>query len=167
MQIFHKLESGDKIFVITNQYQIKEITLKYEHLLEDRKDRWIIDRPYQLKSDIVKHGRIRLTKVTFHEEMVWDGCHVLKRWRTYEDTDKYAYLSREAAESALKSQISEEERFKVLLSSVKKDLDKHVEEVRRILSEYLEDIEDSKLTKTAQKSKDHQDLQKLYDSINF
>lgn len=90
MQIFHKLESGDKIFVITDQYQIKEITLKYEHLLEDRKDRWMIDRPYQLKSDIVKHGRMRLTKVTFHEEMVWDGCHVLKRWRTYEDADKYA-----------------------------------------------------------------------------
>ena len=79
MKTLHKLESGDTIFIITDKYQIKEITLKYEHLLENRKDRWMIDQPYQLKSDIVKHGRVRLTKVSFHEEMDWDGCHYLKR----------------------------------------------------------------------------------------
>ena len=39
MKTLHKLESGDTIFIITDKYQIKEITLKYEHLLENRKDR--------------------------------------------------------------------------------------------------------------------------------
>lgn len=167
MQIFHKLEVGDKIFVITDQYKIKEVKLVYDQLREDRKDRWTVDRPYQLKSDLVFNGRVKLTKVTYHEEMVWDGCHVLKRWSTYEDTDKYAYLSREAAEAALTSQISDDERFKVLLNDVEKDLDYHVEKVRSILSDYLEDVESSKLDSLAKESEAHQKLLRLYDSIDF
>lgn len=167
MQIFHKLEVGDKIFVITDQYKIKEVKLGCDHLRKDLKDRWFVDRPYQLKSDLVFNGRVKLIKVTYHEEMVWDGMHVLKRWFTYEDTDKYAYLSREAAEAALESQISEEERFKVLLDSVKKDLDEHVEEIRSILSKYLEDLEDSDLDDVAETSDDHQKLLQIFESIDL
>lgn len=167
MQIFHKLEVGDKIFVITDQHKIKEVKLTYDQLRKDRKDRWTVDRPYQLESDLVFGGRVKLIKVTYHEEMVWDGMHVLKRWFTYEDTGKYAYLSREAAEAALESQISEEERFKVLLDSVKKDLDKHVEEVRSILSKYLEDLEDSDLDDIAEKSDDHQKLLQIFEAIGL
>ena len=167
MQIFHKLEVGDKIFIITDQYKIKEIKLNCDQLRKDRKDRRSVDRPYQLESDLVFGGRVKLIKVTYHEEMVWDGMHVLKRWFTYEDTGKYAYLSREAAEAALESQISEEERFKVLLDSVKKDLDKHIEEVRSILSEYLEDLEDSDLDDVAEKSDDHQKLLRIFEAIGL
>ena len=170
MQIFHKLEVGDKIFVITDQYQIKEVKLTYDQLRKDRKDRWTVDRPYQLESDLVFDGRVKLIKVPYHEEMVWDGMHVLKRWFTYEDTGKYAYLSREAAEAALESQISKEERFKVLLNNVKKDLDKHVEEVRSILSKYLEDLEDledSDLDSVAEESDDHQKLLQIFEAIGL
>ena len=167
MQIFHKLEVGDKIFVITDRYKIKEVKLTYDQLRKDRKDRRSVDRPYQLESDLVFGGRVKLIKVTYHEEMVWDGMHVLRRWFTYEDTEKYAYLSREAAEAALESQISEEERFKVLLSSVKKDLDEHVEEVRSILSKYLEDLEDLDLDDVAEKSDDHQKLLRIFEAIGL
>lgn len=167
MQIFHKLEAGDKIFIITDQYKIKEIKLNCDQLRKDRKDRPTVDRPYQLESDLVFNGRVKLIKVTHHEEMVWDGMHVLKRWFTYEDTGKYAYLSCEAAEAALESQISEEERFKVLLDSVKKDLDKHVKEVQSILSKYLEDLEDSDLDDVAEKSDDHQKLLQIFEAIGL
>ena len=167
MQLFHRLESDDKIFVVTDQYKIKEVTLKYEHLLKNKQDRWFVDRPYQLESDLVFNGRVKLIKVTYHEEMVWDGMHVLKRWYTYEDTGKYAYISREAAEAALESQVSEEERFKVLLDTVKKDLDKHVEKVRSILSKYLEDLEDSDLDNVAEESDDHQKLLQIFEAIGL
>ncbi len=167
MQIFHKLEVGDKIFVITDQYKIKEVKLSCDHLRKDRKDRWFVDRPYQLESDLVFNGRVKLIKVTYHEEMVWDGMHALKRWYTYEDTGKYAYLSREAAEAALESQVSEEERFKVLLDTTKKDLDKHVEKVRSILSKYLEDIKDSNLDNVAEESDDHQKLLQIFKAIGL
>ena len=168
MQIFHKLEAGDKIFVITDRYKIKEVKLTYDQLRKDRKDRRSVDRPYQLESDLVFGGRVKLIKVTYHEEMDWSlSGHYLKRWREYEDTDKYAYLSREAAEAALESQISEEERFKVLLDSVKKDLDEHVKEVRSILSKYLEDLEDSDLDSVAEESDDHQKLLQIFEAIGL
>ena len=165
MKTLHKLESGDTIFIITDKYQIKEITLKYEHLLENRKNRWMIDRPYQLKSDIVKHGRVRLTKVSFHEEMDWDGCHYLKRWRDYDDTDMYAYLSREDAEAFLESQISKEERFESLHIKVKEDLSDYLQDVKNTLSNYIENIKTSDLENVATKSKEHQNLLNLYDAI--
>ena len=39
MQYFQRLESGDKIFFIDDENQIKEVELRYEHLKEDQKDR--------------------------------------------------------------------------------------------------------------------------------
>lgn len=168
MKYFQRLESGDKIFFIDDKNQIKGVELRYEHLKEDEKDRRTIDGHYQLKSNTVEGGSyIPLTKVTYHEEMVWDGLHVLKRWFTYEDTGKYAYLSREAAEAALESQISKEERFKVLLNTAKKDLDKHIEEVQSILSKYLEDLKDSDLDNVAEESDDHQKLLKIFEAIGL
>ena len=81
MKIFHKLEVGDKIFVITDRYKIKEVKLTYDQLRKDRKDRWSVDRPYQLESDLVFGGRVKLIKVTYHEEMDWSlSGHYLKRW---------------------------------------------------------------------------------------
>ena len=80
MQYFQRLESGDKIFFIDDENQIKEVELRYEHLKEDQKDRKTLEGKYQLKSNIVESGSyIQLTKVTYHEEMEWDGCHVIKR----------------------------------------------------------------------------------------
>ena len=165
MQIFHKLEVGDKIFVIDDKYKIKEVTLVYDQLREDRKDRWTVDQPYQLESNLVFNGRVKLVKVTYREEMVWDGHHTMKRWTEFEDTDKYAYLSREAAEAALESQISSEERFKIIRDTTEKELDSHVEEIRSILSSYLEDIVSSKLGNLAENSEDHQKLLRIYESI--
>lgn len=37
MQYFQRLESGDKIFFIDDENQIKEVELRYEHLKEDQK----------------------------------------------------------------------------------------------------------------------------------
>jgi len=79
MQYFQRLESGDKIFFIDDENQIKEVELRYEHLKEDQKDRKTLEGKDQLKSNIVESGSyIQLTKVTYHEEMEWDGCHVMK-----------------------------------------------------------------------------------------
>ena len=44
MQYLQRLESGDKIFIIDDENQIKEITLKYEHLKDDKKDQKTIFR---------------------------------------------------------------------------------------------------------------------------
>lgn len=63
MQYLQRLESGDKIFIIDDENQIKEVTLKYEHLKDDKKDRKTLDGHYQIKSNIVESGSyIPLTK---------------------------------------------------------------------------------------------------------
>ena len=106
-----------------------------------------------------------MTKVSFHEEMDWDGYHYLKRWRDYDDTDMYAHLSREDAEAFLESQISKEERFESLHIKVKEDLSDYLQDVKNILSNYIENIKTSDLENVATKSKEHQNLLNLYDAI--
>lgn len=166
MQYFQRLESGDKIFFIDDKYQIKEIKLDYEHLVKDQKNRRLIDRPYQLSSRVAKFGKVRLTKVTAHEEMDWSiAGHYLKRWRTFEDTDKFAYISREDAEAALESQISKEERFEFLFNSVKKDLDYYVKTIKSTLDQYFNDIDSLHLEDAADESDDHQKIIELYHSL--
>lgn len=168
MQYLQRLESGDKIFIIDNENQIKEITLKYEHLKDDKKDRKTLDGVYQLKSNIVESGSyIELTKVTYHEEMEWDGCHVMKRWYEYEDTDKVAYLRYDEAQSHLNDMIYQSSVMYELQSNAKNELESHLTAVKLILSNYFDLIDRYDIEASLLKTEDHQNLLKLHDSIDF
>lgn len=168
MQYLQRLEIGDKIFIIDDENQIKEITLKYEHLKDDKQDRKTLDGRYQLKSNIVESGSyIPLTKVTYHEEMEWDGCHVLKRWYEYEDTDKVAYLSIDEAQSHLNDMIYQNSVIYELQSNAKNELESHLSAVKSILSRYFDLIDRHDIEASLLKTEDHQNLLKLRDSIDF
>lgn len=168
MQYLQRLESGDKIFIIDDENQIKEITLKYEHLKDDKQNRKTLDGRYQLKSNIVESGSyIPLTKVTYHEEMEWDGCHVLKRWYEYEDTDKVAYLSIDEAQSHLNDMIYQNSVIYELQSNAKNELESHLSAVKSILSRYFDLIDRHDIEASLLKTEDHQNLLKLRDSIDF
>lgn len=168
MRYLQRLESGDKIFIIDDENQIKEITLKYEHLKDDKKDRKTLDDHYQIKSNIVESGSyIPLTKVTYHEEMEWDGCHVLKRWYEYEDTDKVAYLSLDEAQSHLNDMIYQNSVIYELQSNAKNKLESHLAAVKMILSNYFDLIDRHDIEASLLKTEDHQNLLKLRDSIDF
>ena len=168
MRYLQRLESGDTVFIITDDDQIKEIKLKYEHLKEAEKDRKTLDGRYQIKSNIVESGSyIPLTKVTYHEEMEWDGCHVMKRWFEYEDTDKVAYLSLDEAQSHLNDMIYQNTVMNELQSNAKNELESHLTAVKLILSNYFDLIDRHDIEKSLLKSEDHQSLVKLRDSIDF
>lgn len=168
MKLLHQLESGDTVFIITDKYKIKEIKLAYEHLIKNKKERRLIDHPYQLSSSVALSGKVRLTKVSYFEEMDWKiSGHYMRRWRKYEDTDKFAYISREDAESALESQISSKERTQLLTNSVKKDLDHEMSKIKSILNQYFEDINSSGLEEIAEISEYHHKLLNLHESIRI
>ena len=168
MQYFQRLESGDKIFIIDNENQIKEVELRYEHLKDDEKDRKTLDGRYQLKSNIVESGSyIPLTKVTYREEMEWDGCHVMKRWFEYEDTDKVAYLSLDEAQSHLNDMIYQNSVIYELQSNAKNALESHLTAVKLILSNYFDLIDRHDIEASLLKSEDHQKLLRLLNSIDF
>ena len=168
MKLLHQLESGDTVFIITDKYKIKKIKLAYEHLVKNKKERRLIDHPYQLSSSVALSGKVRLTKVSYFEEMDWNiGGHYIKRWREYEDTDKFAYISREDAESALESQISSKERTQLLTNSVKKDLDHEMSKIKSILNQYFKDINSSGLEDIAKISEYHNKLLNLHESIRI
>lgn len=91
----------------------------------------------------------------------------MRRWHEYEDTDKFAYISREDAESALESQISSKERTQLLTNSVKKDLDHEMSKIKSILNQYFEDINSSGLEDIAKISEYHNKLLNLHESIRI
>lgn len=168
MQYLQRLESRDKIFIIDDRNRIREIELECGHLTEDDKDRRTLEGHYQLKSNIVESGSyIPLTKVTYHEEMEWDGCHVLKRWYEYEDTDKVAYLSYDEALSHLKDMIYQQDVMNELQANVNHELEPHLAAIKLILSNYFDLIDRHDIEASLLKSEDHQNLLKLRDSIDF
>ena len=168
MQYLQRLESRDKIFFIDDSNQINEIKLKYEHLKEDRKDRRTLDGKYQLKSNIVESGSyIPLMKVTYREEMEWDGCHVMKRWFEYEDTDKVAYLSFDEAQSHLKDLIYQRDVMDELQSDAKNEIEPHLTAIKLILSSYSDMVDRHDIEESLLKSEDHQKLLRLLNSIDF
>lgn len=168
MQYLQRLEIGDKIFIANDRDQIEEIVLEYEHLKEDKKDRKTLDGHYQLKSNIVECGQyIRLTKVTYHEEMEWDGCHMMKRWYDYEDTDKVAYLSFDDAQSHLNDLIYQKSTMDALQTNANRELEPHLNAIKLILSQYFDEVDRYDIEKSLLKSEDHQKLLKLRDSIDF
>ena len=168
MQYLQRLEIGDKIFFIDEDNRIEEIVLKYDHLKENHEDRRTLDGKYQLKSDIVESGQyIWLTKVTYHEEMEWDGCHVLKRWYDYEDTDKVAYLSFDEAQSHLNDLICQKSTMDALQTNANRELEPHLTAIKQILSQYFDKVDQYDIEESLLKSEDHQKLLKLRDSIDF
>lgn len=168
MQYLQRLEIGDKIFIIDEDNQIEEIVLRYEHLKENKKDRRTLDGKYQLKSDIVESGQyICLTKVTYHEEMEWDGCHVMKRWYDYEDTDKVAYLSLDEAQSHLNDLICQRSTMDALQTNADRELEPHLTAIKQILSQYFDEVDRYNIDESLLKSEEHQKLLKLRDSIDF
>ena len=168
MQYLQRLEIGDKIFLINDNDQIEEIVLKYEHLKEDKKDRRTLDGKYQLKSDIVECGQyIWLTKVTYHEEMEWDGCHVMKRWYDYESTDRVAYLSLDDAQADLNDMLYQRNVMNELRDDANRGLEPHLTAIKQILSKYIDKVDRSDIKESMLKSEDHQKLLKLRDSIDF
>lgn len=168
MRYLQQLESGDTVFIITDDDQIKEIKLKYEHLKDDEKDRKTLDGHYQIKSNIVESGSyIPLTKVTYHEEMEWDGCHVIKRWFEYEDTDKVAYLSLDDAQSHLNDMIYQRDLIDKIQLDARHELEPHLTAVKLILANYFDQIDRHDIEKSLLRSEDHQSLVKLRDSIDF
>lgn len=168
MRYLQQLESGDTVFIITDDDQIKEIKLKYEHLKEAEKDRKTLDGCYQIKSNTVESGSyIPLTKVTYHEEMEWDGCHVMKRWFEYEDTDKVAYLSLDEAQSHLNDMIYQRDLIDKIQLDARRELESHLTAVKLILSNYFDLIDRHDIEASLLKTEDHQSLVKLRDSIDF
>ena len=168
MRYLQQLESGDTVFIITDDDQIEEIKLKYEHLKEAEKDRKTLDGRYQIKSNTVESGSyIPLTKVTYHEEMEWDGCHVMKRWFEYEDTDKVAYLSLDEAQSHLNDMIYQRDLIDKIQLDARRELELHLSAVKLILANYFDQIDRHDIEKSLLKSEDHQSLVKLRDSIDF
>lgn len=142
MKYLQRLESGDKIFLIDGNNQIKEIRLKYEHLKEDEKDRHAISSHYQLKSNIIESGGyIPLTKVTRHEEMVWSGHHTMKRWFEYEDTDNVAYLSFDEAQCHLNDMNYQRSVMTELQEDANRELESHLTAIELILSNYFDRVD--------------------------
>ena len=103
----------------------------------------------------------------YHEEMEWNGCHVMKRWFEYEDTDKVAYLSFDEAQSHLNDLIYQREVMDELQSDAKNELEPHLNAVKQILSNYFDRVDRHDIEASFLKSEDHQNLAKLRDSINF
>lgn len=168
MQYLQRLEIGDKIFIIDEDNRIEEIVLRYEHLKENKKDRRTLDGKYQLKSDIVESGQyIWLTKVTYHEEMEWDGCHVMKRWYDYEDTDKVAYLSFDEAQSHLNDLICQRSTMDALQTNANRELEPHLTAIKQSLLIYFDNVDQYDIEQSLLKSEEHQKLLKLRDSIDF
>lgn len=168
MQYLQRLESGDTVFIITDDNQIEEIKLKYEHLKEAEKDRKTLDGRHQIKSNTVESGSyILLTKVTYHEEMEWDGCHVMKRWFEYEDTDKVAYLRFDEARSHLNDMIYQSTAMNELQSNANRELESHLTAIKQILSQYFDEVDRYDIEQSLLKSEEHQKLLKLRDSIDF
>lgn len=168
MQYLQRLEIGDKIFFIDEDDRIEEIVLKYDHLKDDEKDRRTLEGRYQLKSNIIESGSyIPLTKVTYHEEMEWDGCHVMKRWYDYEDTDKVAYLSFDEAQSHLNDLICQRSTMDALQTNANRELEPHLTAIKQILSQYFDEVDRYNIDESLLKSEEHQKLLKLRDSIDF
>lgn len=168
MQYLQRLEIGDKIFIIDDNDQIQEIVLRYEHLKENKKDRRTLDGHYQIKSNIVESGSyIPLTKVTYREEMEWDGCHVMKRWYDYEDTDKVAYLSLDEAQSHLNDLISQQNLLAKFQTNANRELEPHLTAIKQILSQYFNEVDRYNIDESLLKSEEHQKLLKLRESIDF
>lgn len=168
MQYLQRLESGDTVFIITDDNQIEEIKLKYEHLKEAEKDRKTLDGRHQIKSNTVESGSyIPLTKVTYHEEMEWDGCHVLKRWYDYEDTDKVAYISLDEAQSHLNDLICQKSTMDALQTNADRELEPHLTAIKQILSQYFDEVDRYDIEESLLKSEEHQKLLRLRDSIDF
>ena len=169
MQYLQRLEIGDKIFIIDEDNQIEEIVLRYEHLKENKKDRRTLDGKYQLKSDIVESGQyIWLTKVTYHEEIEYDGLfQSVKRRREYEETDKVAYLSFDEAQSHLNDLISQQNLLAKFQSDADRELKSHLTAIKQILSQYFDNVDQYDIEQSLLKSEEHQKLLRLRDSIDF
>lgn len=167
MQYLQRLEIGDKIYFINSKNQIKEIVLEYGHLKDNREDRRAIDENYHLKSEIIESGsNIQLTKVTYHEEMEWDGCHVLKRRYDYEDTDKVAYLSIDDARADLNDMICQSNVMNEIQTNANRELEPHLTAIKQILSQYFDEVDRYDIEESLLKSEDHQKLLRLRDSID-
>lgn len=135
---------------------------------EAEKDRKTLDGRHQIKSNTVEIGSyIPLTKVTYHEEMEWDGCHVMKQWFEYEDTDKVAYLSFDEARSHLNDMIYQSTVMNELQSNANHELEPHLTAVKLILTNYFDNVDQYDIEESLLKSEDHQKLIKLRDSIDF
>lgn len=106
-------------------------------------------------------------KVTYREEMEWDGCHFMNRWYEYEDTDKVAYLSIDEAQSHLNDMIYQNGVIYELQSNAKNELESHLSAVKLILSRYFDLIDRHDIEASLLKTEDHQNLLKLRDSIDF
>lgn len=168
MRYFQRLDTGDKIFFIDDEDQIKEIKLQFSHLKEDEHNRKTLDGHYQLKSNTIESGSyIPLTKVTYHEEMESNGHHVMKRWFEYEDTDKVVYLSFDEAQSHLNDLIYQRDVMDELQSDAKNELEPHLTAVKQILSNYFDRVDRHDIEASLLKSEEHQNLVKLRDSIDF
>lgn len=168
MKYLQRLESGNKIFLIDDNNQIKEIRLKYEHLKEDEKDRHAISSHYQLKSNIIESGGyIPLTKVTRHEEMVWSGHHTMKRWFEYEDTDKVAYLSLADAQSHLSDMNYQRSVMTELQEDANRQLESHLTAINSILSDYFDRVDRHDIEATIlNNDEEHKRLLELRKSIS-
>lgn len=168
MRYFQRLDTGDKIFFIDDEDQIKEIKLQFSHLKEDEHNRKTLDGHYQLKSNTIESGSyIPLKKLTYHEEMESNGHHVMKRWFEYEDTDKVAYLSFDEAQSHLNDLIYQRDVIDELQSDAKNELEPHLTAVKQILSNYFDRVDRHDIEESLLKSEKHQNLVKLRDSIDF
>lgn len=167
MKYLQRLESGDKIFLIDDNNQIKEIRLKYEHLKEDEKDRHAISSHYQLKSNTIESGGyIPLTTVTRHEEMVWNGHHTMKRWFEYEDTDKVAYLSFDEAQCHLNDMIYQRSVMTELQEDANLELESHLAAVKSVLSNYFDRVDRHDIEATIlNNDEEHKRLLELRKSI--
>lgn len=165
MQYLQRLEPGDKIFIIDDKNEIKEIVLWSDHLKEDQVDRYAIFRDYQLKSDIVESGGyVKLEKVVIHEEIDRGLRH---KSAEYVITDKVAYLSFEEAQSHLNDLIYQRDTMNELQSDVNHELEPHLSAVKQILSNYFDRIDRHDIEESLLESEDHQNLVKLRDSIDF
>ena len=91
----------------------------------------------------------------------------MKRWFEYEDTDKVAYLSFDEAQSHLNDLIYQRDVMDELQSDAKRELEPHLTAVKQILSNYFDRVDRHDIEASLLKSKVHQVLVKLRDSIDF
>lgn len=91
----------------------------------------------------------------------------MNRWYEYEDTDKVAYLSIDEAQSHLNDMIYQSSVMHELQSSAKNELESHLNAVKLILSNYFDLIDRHDIEASLLKTRDHQNLLKLRDSIDF
>lgn len=140
-QTTYYVEPGDKIYLIDDNFDIREIVLNELMLADHRHNRaYISDEVCTIKDRcIIKNSEIHHDQIDLLEVEFFDLADIHDRddfdeygYRYYE-TDRKAFTSKEAAEAYLTTKIDKNRLAQMILKEINEDLDIHLTEIEKIL----------------------------------